>query len=89
MAKQRKDWQPKSLQGRHGNELIGWLCVIPFLIQGRKLRSVKTKAHTQNPTTGKHSRLRSIPLVINEPFMKTVPNSEQSAKYTFAESEGH
>ena len=43
MAKQRKDWQPKSLQGRHGNELIGWLRVTPFLIQGRKLRSVKTK----------------------------------------------
>ena len=55
----------------------------------RCLAIYHTHTHTQNPTTGKHSRLRSIPLVINEPFMKTVPNSEQSAKYTFAESEGH
>ena len=50
---------------------------------------IPQKKKKKIPTTGKHSRLRSIPLVINDLLMKTVPNSEQGAKYTFAESEGH
>ena len=43
----------------------------------------------KNPTTEKHSRLTRTAVVINEPFMKTLPNVEQDAKYTLAESEGH